>query len=228
MCIRDRFTATTRRTAQCVSQNQTEPVWRYFFTHKHTIPALATFGSYHGMELFYVFNNWENATLGSGILFKPQDDSVQQVMLNYWVNFANTGNPNGAGLANWPEYQSAGDCYLNIKATPTGTNCGLRTAQSDLWDDASGFTGCSGSVGTQAVINETGLLVYPNPTDGWINLQVLLPNEPLSICLYDAMGRRLISAINSLQVDLSPFPAGIYLLTMEQKGYVWRSKILKQ
>ncbi len=222
------FTATTRRTAQCVSQNQTEPVWRYFFTHKHTIPALATFGSYHGMELFYVFNNWENATLGSGILFKPQDDSVQQVMLNYWVNFANTGNPNGAGLANWPEYQSAGDCYLNIKATPTGTNCGLRTAQSDLWDDASGFTGCSGSVGTQAVINETGLLVYPNPTDGWINLQVLLPNEPLSICLYDAMGRRLISAINSLQVDLSPFPAGIYLLTMEQKGYVWRSKILKQ
>ena len=29
------FTATTRRTARCVSQNQVEPVFRYFFTHKH-------------------------------------------------------------------------------------------------------------------------------------------------------------------------------------------------
>jgi para-nitrobenzyl esterase len=96
------FTATARRTAQCVSLNQYESVWRYFFTFRHTLPILEPYGAYHGMELFYVFNNWETATLGSGVLFKPADDSVQTHMLAYWTNFARTGNPNGTNLVNWP------------------------------------------------------------------------------------------------------------------------------
>ncbi|MEO6670151.1 MAG: carboxylesterase family protein [Ferruginibacter sp.] len=136
------FTATTRRTASCISLNQSEPVWRYFFTHKHTIPVLSDLGSYHGMEIFYVFNNWENATLGMGPFFHAQDDSVQNVMLRYWVNFANSGNPNASGLQSWPEYESLSDCYLEIKATPDGTQCGLRTAQSDLWDNSIGYSPC--------------------------------------------------------------------------------------
>jgi para-nitrobenzyl esterase len=125
------FTSSTRRVAQCVSQNQPDPVYRYFFTHKHSIPSLADLGSYHGMELFYVFNTWENALLGTGPLFSEQDDSVQNAMLRYWVNFANSGNPNGSGLVNWPQYQSSSDCYLEIKATPNGSLCGLRTAKSN-------------------------------------------------------------------------------------------------
>ena len=133
------FTVNARRTAQCISMNQTEPVWRYFFTNKHTIPQLATYGSYHGMELFYVFNNWENTLLGSGILFKPEDEAVQDAMLNYWVNFAKTGNPNGAGMENWPEYNSSTDSYLEINATPDGSQTGLRTEESDLWDAVAGF-----------------------------------------------------------------------------------------
>jgi hypothetical protein len=133
------FTATTRRVARCISQNQTEPVYSYFFSHKHTVAALTPYGSYHGMELFYVFNNWENATLGTGPLFKAQDDSVQKAMLAYWTNFAKTGNPNASGLVNWPQYQSAPDCYLEIKATPDGSACGLRTAKSDFWDAVSSF-----------------------------------------------------------------------------------------
>jgi carboxylesterase type B len=147
------FTSTTRRTAQCVSQNQTMPVWRYFFTHKHTIAQLADLGSYHGMELFYVFNNWENATLGSGILFKPADDSVQKAMLNYWVNFASTGNPNGTGLVNWPQFHSSTDCYLEIDATPNGSQCGLRTPQCNLWDDVAGFSECTSSYTISASVN---------------------------------------------------------------------------
>jgi len=91
------------------------------------------------MELFYVFNNWENATLGSGILFRPGDDSVQNAMLNYLVNFARTGNPNEAGLPSWPQYQSPSDCFLDIKALPNGSACGLRTPQSNLWDDVTGY-----------------------------------------------------------------------------------------
>lgn len=138
------FTATTRRTAQCVSQNQSQPVWRYFFTYKHSLPQLALLGSYHGMELFYVFNNWENATLGKGILFKPQDAEIQSKMLAYWVNFANTGNPNGTGLPSWPSYEASTDCYLTIDSKVENQQCGLRNAASNLWDSVSGYKGCGG------------------------------------------------------------------------------------
>jgi para-nitrobenzyl esterase len=137
------FTALARRTAQCVSDNQSYPVWRYLFSHVHTVPVLSSFGSYHGMELFYIFNNWENATLGQGILFRPQDEVVQQQTLRYWVNFARTGNPNGDDLTPWPEYLAEDDCYLEIRDVSRGDQCGLRSEKSDFWDAVSGKSPCS-------------------------------------------------------------------------------------
>ncbi|MDF1676552.1 MAG: carboxylesterase family protein [Vicingaceae bacterium] len=202
------FTSTTRRTAQCVSLNQTEPVWRYFFTHKHTIPQLATVGSYHGMELFYVFNNWENATLGSGILFKPADDSVQNVMLDYWVNFANTGNPNGSGLVNWNQYQSSTDCYIEIKATPNGTQCGLRTAESNLWDNVAGFPGCTSTLSIKEVINSETLFIYPNPTNKLIHVDCQNGFQ-----IFNSTGQLLKqSSTPTNQINISSLPKGLYFL----------------
>jgi hypothetical protein len=155
------FTTMSRRTARCVSSGQAQPVWRYFFTYKSPITQLAALGSYHGLELFYVFNTWEKATLGSGIFFKPQDDSLQKNMLQYWVNFANTGNPNGNGLVSWPQYQNPNDCYMEIKATPNGNQCGLRTQQSNLWDSVQAFTSCSVQYNNLYMFNGNGNWDYP-------------------------------------------------------------------
>lgn len=222
------FTSTTRRTAQCISLNQTEPVWRYFFTYKHTVPSLATLGSYHGMELFYVFNTWENATLGSGVFFNPQDDSVQNAMLDYWVNFANTGNPNGSGLVNWPQYQGSNDCYLEIKATPNGSQCGLRTAQSDLWDNAIGYITCSSSVGLKEFGNNNNFFIYPNPTNNIIKINSAMRNAEFSVSIYDVTGKQVLYKDNVLQVDLSEFSNSIYLMTIKQSGQTWQAKVIKQ
>lgn len=208
------FTSPVRRTAQCISLNQTEPVWRYFFTHKHTIPQLASFGSYHGMELFYVFNNWENATLGTGILFKPADDSVQNAMLKYWVNFANTGNPNGSGLTNWPEYQSSTDCYLEIKATPDGTQCGLLTTKSDLWDNVAGFTGCSSTIGIEEFIFESSkLIIFPNPSNAIINVECKKGFQ-----IYNLTGQLVKhSSQTTTQINISDLPTGLYIIKTENQ-----------
>jgi para-nitrobenzyl esterase len=124
------FTSNVRRTARAVAPQQSEPVWRYFFTHRHA-GAQGSFGSYHGIELFYVFNTWENAPNAH---FTPDDTAVQAQMLQYWVNFARSGNPNGAGLAMWPQFDSSADCYLQIAAISDGSHCGLRTEKSDFWD----------------------------------------------------------------------------------------------
>jgi para-nitrobenzyl esterase len=220
------FTATTRRAAQCISLNQTEPVWRYFFTHKHTLPQLAPLGSYHGMELLYVFNNWENATAGTGSLFKPQDDSVQKAMLGYWVNFARTGDPNGSALQSWPQYQSATDCYLEIKATPDGSQCGLRTAQSDLWDDAVSFTGCTGAVGINNVVAAPLISVYPNPVNGKLSIIGAAAEQVIS--LYDIAGHKVFSQMSATEIDLTGYAPGMYLLKSAHGINSWQVRVVKQ
>lgn len=220
------FTATTRRVAQCISANQTEPVWRYFFTHKHTVPQLANLGSYHGMELFYVFNTWENATLGSGSFFKPQDDSVQNAMLAYWVNFANTGNPNGSTLVTWPQYNGASDCYLEIKATPNGSQCGLRTTQSNLWDNAVGYVPCMVTVNVKET-EKPGIAVFPNPAKDLIHIKPEDPASPLRIELFDYSGKSLHVYENTDQLDLTGYASGLYFLNIMQSNRMMQVKIIK-
>lgn len=222
------FTSPTRRTAQCVSLNQTEPVWRYFFTYKHSIASLAALGSYHGMELFYVFNNWENATLGKGPLFSANDGLVQDAMLQYWVNFANSGNPNGAGLVSWPQYTSASDDYLEIKALPDGSQKGIRTAQSDLWDAVVGFNKCTSSTAVTEHQHEDLFTIYPNPTTGKLTLTPLDENNEWSVEMYDFKGQRVLKRNNAKQMDISTMAQGVYLLVIRQNNEVWQSKIVKR
>lgn len=218
------FTAPVRRTAQCISNNQNEPVWRYFFTQKHSIGALLPFGSYHGMELFYVFNNWENTTLGAGPLFHDTDDSTQQVLLDYWTNFAYSGNPNDGVLPSWPVYQASTDCYMELKATPDGTHCGLRTAESDLWDDAINYVPCTVSAENEDVQVESAVLLYPNPTTGTITVS---GKESKNVSVYDLHGNRLYTG-NNPEIDLTDFPAGIYFAEVETLHKTVTLKIVKQ
>ncbi|MDN3677563.1 carboxylesterase family protein [Flavobacterium paronense] len=220
------FTASTRRTAQCVSSNQTEPVWRYFFTHKHTVSILQPLGSYHGMELFYVFNNWENATLGSGPLFHNEDEQVQDAMLSYWVNFANTGNPNGTGLATWPQYNAATDCYVEIKATPDGTQCGLRTAKTDLWDAAINYTPCTSSLSV-VENNDTMFTVFPNPLNDIVNIIPKGTTDSIEISVFDLTGKKLFTS-TELQLDFSNYSSGIYTLKINQGNTTSTAKIIKK
>ena len=221
------FTSTIRRVAQCVSQNQIDPVYRYFFTNKHSIPSLADLGSYHGMELFYIFNTWEDALLGTGPLFSAQDDSVQNAMLQYWVNFANTGNPNGSGLVSWPQYQTQTDCYLEIKATPNGNLCGLRTAESDLWDEVFGYTGCSTSVGVEKLSVIKRIPCYPNPTNGLFKIDLPKETKDFEVSIYNSYGQEIHTINNINLIDLTKQCDGVFLIVIKTNGEIYTEKIIK-
>ena len=61
-------------------------------------------GSPHGSEVAYVFGN-----LGIGGRSQPtaDDRALSDQMQTYWVNFAKSLDPNGAGLPTWPAFTAA-------------------------------------------------------------------------------------------------------------------------
>ena len=75
-------------------------------------------GTPHGGEIGFVFG-----TLGGGpgpaSTPSPEDLAVSKMAQSYWVNFARTGDPNGAGLPAWPRHDPKKDVIFDFR--PDGT-----------------------------------------------------------------------------------------------------------
>lgn len=56
-------------------------------------------GAYHGAEIPYIFD-----THDAWLPTTEADKELTNTMLQYWINFAATGNPNGSNLLKWPVY----------------------------------------------------------------------------------------------------------------------------
>ncbi|MHB8574007.1 MAG: carboxylesterase family protein [Dehalococcoidia bacterium] len=54
-------------------------------------------------------------------------------MMDYWGQFAATGDPNLPGAVAWPRYDPATDSYLGID-DPSVAGAGVRTDRCDFWD----------------------------------------------------------------------------------------------
>lgn len=88
-------------------------VYRYQFTKENHF-----YGTYHSGELIYAYGNVKRCEYG--YRYDDSDRALSETMLNYWVNFAKNGNPNGENLTNWPEYN-----LTDKKVFELGTNVGL-------------------------------------------------------------------------------------------------------
>ena len=220
------FTATSRRTAQCVSLNQNEPVFRYFFTHKQAGP-LDIYGSYHGLELFYIFNNYENTNYAWGPWYTGADDSVQQMMLEYWTSFAKNGIPSAQNFEEWPAFLAEQDCYLEIKSSPDGSQCGLRTEKCDLWDAVINYQGCTSSIGMPETKNQA-FLVYPNPAGSYINIPCDEPPASGTISVFDSQGKRQLEIKECGLHYIGHLPSGIYFIKIIENHKVIVSRFIKQ
>jgi len=108
----DRFIALgTWKWMEAEAKTGKSPIYRYRFDQAppddpSREPGM---GAFHSGEIEYVFGTleWRIPTL-----WKSEDKALSELMRKYWANFARTGNPNGAGLPQWPAYKPGGDAQV--------------------------------------------------------------------------------------------------------------------
>lgn len=124
------WTCPARRIARAGAANQTEPVYRYYFTWRPPGAARLLVGATHGIEIPFVFRSFASFGFSS---YEPSaaDLSLSATMQGYWSRMGGTGDPNGAGATGWPAYVAATDPYLELGDT-IAAKSGLQTEACDL------------------------------------------------------------------------------------------------
>jgi para-nitrobenzyl esterase len=105
------------------------PVYEYQFSRAN--PGRSTVA--HSSELPYVWGNMAMGNNPGTPAFVETDRKSSADIQAYWTNFAKTGNPNGAGLPNWPRFESAARPYLDFTDNGPVVKTGLRKEICDIY-----------------------------------------------------------------------------------------------
>jgi para-nitrobenzyl esterase len=113
----------------------------YYFTHEPpTAPGQANLRATHTAEIPYVFNNLKavrvypdtsSPELSSA---SAADVRLADIVSSYWVNFAKTGNPNGKGLAVWPQFKDNASGRAMVLGDTQQPQTGVPSAKFALYD----------------------------------------------------------------------------------------------
>lgn len=83
---------------------QNRPVYEYYFSKKNRGK-----GTNHSGELVYAYGNLKGTKN-----YTEADYELENTMMNYWVNFVKTGNPNGNELPEWKTVKESNGQLLEL------------------------------------------------------------------------------------------------------------------
>lgn len=112
------FSSQMRQWARA-TDNVSSAAFVYYFTRVPPIENSEYLGAYHSSDVPYAFQNIDPE-------FGKVDQAVSDVMSDYWVNFAKTGDPNGTGLPKWESYNIDAEPYMELGDTPSAGNHWLK------------------------------------------------------------------------------------------------------
>ena len=101
-------------------QKVQQPAWLYYIDY---VPGAAEGhpGAFHASDSLYLFYGSRSKD--------SRARSVSAELRDYWLRFAQTGNPNGVGLLDWPEYAASSRTWLQYSAAGTSAVPGLMNAK---------------------------------------------------------------------------------------------------
>jgi len=83
--------------------------WVYYFSRQRAGSGGERLRVYHGAELPYVFNQHD-----SWLPTDETDQALTGAILDYWVQFARTGDPNLAGRPQWPVHSRRDPAVMEL------------------------------------------------------------------------------------------------------------------
>lgn len=122
----------TRNLARAASGAQRPAIWRYLFTHRYENDAsLNALRAFHTAELNFVSGTFDRVSY-AGVPYTPTaaEITLSNEIMNYWAQFAATGNPNGAGATPWLPYDAA-ENILRLDDKISNLPGGYRNIQCD-------------------------------------------------------------------------------------------------
>lgn len=108
-------------------------VYVYNFTRK--VPATGEYvkyGAFHTGEVAYAYGNLKFL---NNRPFVQEDYDLENAMSTYWANFAATGNPNSAGLPEWPIYNKNTSVVLLLGNTISAQKLPTKKALDFLYNE---------------------------------------------------------------------------------------------
>ncbi len=130
MATDSQFTCNARRSLRALRQGLSPALYQYVFNQP--LPGLVSWGAFHGAELFFLFQKLDEITTKSQVVQADRD--LASLLLNKWLNFATSKNPNGplTTSLNWDPFGTT-ENYLEFShSSKKGTR--FRQAKCDLWD----------------------------------------------------------------------------------------------
>jgi para-nitrobenzyl esterase len=91
------------------------PVWMYLFTWETPVFG-GLLKSCHALEIPFVFDTLASAAQFTGD--SPDRQSIADTMHAAWIAFAQKGDPNGAGVPDWPAYDTARRATMRFDVQP--------------------------------------------------------------------------------------------------------------